>query len=807
MSNLRSALRQLTHSPFHTATIVLILALGIGANTAIFSLVRSVLLKPLPYPEPYRVMFLMQRFKDTQDLPFSWPNFQDLKRDSHSFSALALHQNGQYTLSGTGTAEQIRGAFASSDFFPVIGLPPLLGRAFTAEEDRVGGAKVAVIRQSLWQRKFGGTPDVLGKTITLDGTAYAIVGVLPDTVISPQKCEVWLPITPFSGDASWQKRGNQPGFFSYGRLKPGVTVEQARADIDAVGRRLQRDFPAVNTGTMPTVAPLLDLLTVNFRSALWMLMGAVGLLLAIACANVASLQLARSLGRVQEFSIRAALGAGRGRLVVQVLAESLVLSLLGGGLGVLLAFWSIDAIKALSPDMPRFQSLAVDGAALAFTVAASMLTGVIFGLWPAFRAARADLRTALQAGGSKGAVGSGSQWGRQGMVTLQVALTVMLLAGAGLFARSLERIQQFQFGFDPHNLLVFTLSVPDDAGAYPTVEKRIAFFAAVKAKLSALPGVASASMNYSLPLRTQWSTYFDIEGRAPARPGAEPAMEMGVADADYFKTLGVPLLRGRMFNATDGPDTGGKLIIDQRLADTFFPHEDPIGKVLQTGRAASRAPGEKGVEIIGVVPTLGLYGIDEGPANYYQGYLAQSQKGFNEMNFVIRTTVAPRSLLEPARAAVAAIDPAVPVYNAATMDEIIASGHITQTMYSRLIAFFAGTALLLASLGLYGVVAHAVHSRRREIGIRMALGALHRQVVALVLQQGLAPLLLGLVLGLAGALASGRLISGLLYQVSASDALSLLAACATLTVVGLTALWFPARRAARIDPMVALRTE
>ena len=807
MPSLKYAFRQFTRAPLHTATVVLILALGIGANTAIFSLVQSVLLKPLPYAEPERVMFLNQYFKENRSIPFSWPNFQDLKRDSRSFSAMAVFQGSTLTLAGRGAAEQLRGGLVSSDFFAVIGVPPLLGRSFTAGEDRVGGPKVALIKQSLWQRKFGGSGDVLGQTMTLDGVAYTIIGVLPDSIVSPGGSDLWLPITPFSDNEGWQKRGNQPGLFAYGRLTPGVTLAQARQEVREIGLRLQHDFPTVNTDTMPFVEPLLNRITGPYQSALWMLMAAVGLLLAIACANVASLQLARGLGRTQEFSIRAALGSGRSRLVRQVLGENILLALLGGGLGVLLAFWSVDLIKALSPDTPRFQGLSVDRVVLAFSVGASVLTGMLAGLWPALRAARTDLREALQAGGSKGGVGSASQRGRQGMVALQVALTVMLLAGAGLFARSLARIQEFQFGFDPRNLLVFTVSVPEDAGAYTTVEKRIAFFEAVKGRLAALPGVQSVGMNYSLPLRTQWGQFFDVAGRAAYAPGTEPSIEMGVIDPDYFKALGVPLLRGRLFNATDRPGLASRVIIDQRMADAIWPGEDPIGKVIYRGRAANRDPKAGGTEIIGVVPTLGLYGIDDSPANSYQCYLPQSQEGSNEMSFVLRTTVAPRGLLDSAKVAVMAVDPTVPVYAAATMEEIIAASHTSQTLYSRLVAVFAGTALLLACLGLNGVVAHAVAARRREIGIRMALGALATQVVVLVLRQGLLPMLAGLAGGVAGALLCGRYLGSLLYQVSPYDPVTLALASSALLAVGLLALWVPARRAAHIDPMTALRSE
>ena len=805
MNNLRYALRQLRKSPGFAGVAVLTLAIGIGACTSIFSLVESVLLRPLPYAEPERVLAVQQEYKGSARIPFSWPNFLDVERDNHSFAALALVQRGDFTLSGIGAAEKVRGGLVSHQFFAVIGLNPVLGRPFNAEEDRVGAGKVVVIRESLWRRKFGGTPDVLGKSMTIDGQPYTIVGVMPDEIITPSKAEFWAPITPFSVEPSWQKRGNQPGLFGYGRLKPGVTLEQARADLHQIGERLQRQYPYECAETLPTATPLLDALVGNYRQALWMLMGAVALLLAIACANVGSLQLARTLGRTQEFSLRAALGSSRAEIVRQVLVENLVLFLIGGALGVLLSFWSIETIKAFSPASPRFQNLSINFAVLLFSLTASVTTGLFFGLWPALRAARTDLREALQ-GASKGSLGSSSQWARKIMVSGQVALTVLLIAGAGLFARSLAQIQRFAFGFDPQNLLVFSVSVPESA-PYETPEKRIAFFSAVKTRLQTLPGVRSVGMNFSLPLRTQWSTFFDVAGRAPFHPGTEPAMEMGVIDAEYFRTLGLPILRGRNFNEADSPAASPKIIIDERMARAMWPGEDPIGKIIYRGRAANRQPGERETEVVGVVPTLALYGIDGGPTDYFQGYLAQSQAAFNEMTVILRTAVPPLSLERAARAAVESVDPNVPVYAVDTMEKMIAANHATQALYSRLVGFFATVALLLACLGLHGVVAHAMAARQRELGVRMALGALQRHLVLLVLRQGAVPLLVGVALGLLGALGIGRLIAGLLYQVSPYDPLTLLATAAILLAIGLASLWLPARRAARIDPMIALRSE
>jgi putative ABC transport system permease protein len=805
MNNLRFALRQLRKSPGFAGVAILTLAIGIGACTSIFSLVESVLLRPLPYPQPEQLVVVQQQYKGAQKIPFSWPNFEDVLRDNHSFAALAIMYAGDCTLSGMGAAEKVRNAAVSYQFFSVLGVNPLLGRSFNAEENRVGGNKVVVIRESLWRRKFAGASDVLGKTIIRNGQTYTIIGVLPNDVITPAKAELWVPITPFSDDPDWQKRHNQPGLFAYGRLKSGLTLEQARADLRGIGQRLQQQYPEDCAETLPVVTSLLDAMVGNYRQALWMLMGAVGLLLAIACANVGSLQLARTLRRTQEFSLRAALGSSRAQLIRQVLVENLLLFLIGGGLGVLLSFWSLEIIKAFSPATPRFENLAINLPVLLFSLAATVTTGLFFGLWPALRAARIDLREALQ-GASKGAVGSSSQWARQIMVAGQVALTVLLIAGAGLFARSLARIQEFAFGFDPRNLLVFSISVPE-AAPYETPEKRIAFFSAVKARLEALPGIRSVGYNYSLPLRQKWSSFFEIADRPPFNAGAEPEMEMGTIDSDYFRTLGVPILRGRNFSEADVLATTRKIIIDERMANAMWPGEDPIGKIIYRGHRVNRVAGERQNEVIGVVPTLALYGVDGGPSDFYQGYLAQSQHGANEMNFVLRTEVPPLSLERPAREVVASVDPNVPIYAVDTMEKMITADHATQVLYSRLVGFFAAVALLLACLGLHGVVAHAMAARQRELGVRLALGALQRHLVFLVLRQGAVPLCVGVGLGLLGAAAIGRLIAGLLYQVSPYDPFTLGAAATVLLLIGLVSLWLPARRAAKIDPMIALRAE
>lgn len=804
MQDLKFVLRTLAKAPLHAATVVVILAVGIGVNTAIFSLVQSVLLNPLPYPDGGQLVLLTQSSQGRSS-PFSWPNYQDVRASTRSFSDIALYQRGSVTLTGQGVAQQISRAIVEAPFFRLLGVQPLLGRTFAADEDRPGGPRVVVLRESLWRQRFNADPAVLGRTVTLDGEAVSIIGVMPNDIISPTGVEMWMPLGPSSTTPNWQSRRNQPGLFALGRLKAGVSLEQARAELTQIGQRLQRDYPNDNIDTLPNAQGMLDVLVGNYRSSLWMLMGAVGLLLVIACANVASLQLARSLGRASEFALRAALGSSRSSLVRLQLLESVVLSLSGGALGALAAFWGLDAIRLLSPATQRFQGVAISTPVLFFSLGVALVTGLASGVWPAWRASRVDLREAMQSGSAKDSTGGVSQSGRQSLVALQVALTVMLLAGAGLFARSLQRIQAFQFGFDPHNLLLLRVSVPEQAGPYSDAARRIAAFEAMRTKLAQLPGVASVGMNYSAPLRTLWSTVFDLAGRPAFAPGAQPAMEIGIVDENYSATLGLPILRGRNFNSSDRADAPAGLIIDQRFAETMWPSEDPLGKVVLQGLQTQPLKERQRV-VVGVVPTIAIYGLNS-ESNNFQGYLAQSQEASSEMFFFLRTDVAPRSLIEAARAAVASVDPDIPISSAQTMEEMIAANYSSQTLYSRLVVLFAAVALLLAALGLYGIVTHSVNTRRREIGIRMALGALHRQVVALILRQGIAPMLAGLAIGIAASLLCGRLVANLLYRTSPADPVALALACAALLTVGVLALWLPSRRAAKVDPMIALRAE
>ena len=803
LCDLSPALRQIHRSPGYATTVILILALGIGASTAIFSVLHSVLLKPVAYPEPARLMVLRQRHKEIRDVSIAWPSYLDWRKDNRSFSALGLSQRDTYTLTGRGDAEQISGAAVSADYFQAIALQPELGRYYTADEDRVGAPGVVVIRHSLWQRKFGGNPAALGQSLTLNGKSYTVIGVMPSDMVTPRNAEFWIPIMPLSDNKIWQDRGNNPGLFALGRLKPGVTLEQARADLRAIGLRINHDFPSETANLLPYVEQLVDSLTKNYQNSLWLLSSAVGLLLLVACTNVASLQFARGLARENEMSIRAALGSSRARLVRQLLTENLVLAVLGGAAGVALTFVSLDVIRTLSPDTPQFKSVEISGPVLGFSLVLSMLAGVLFGLWPAWRASRTDLRTALQSGGRSGSASPARQLTRQGLLALQVALTVALLAAAALFGKSLANIQRFQFGFDSGNLLVFQVSLPQTP-AYAETAKRLAFYDTLMARLAALPGVKSVGHNHTMPLRAGWDASFDLDGREPFPQNARPSMQVGFADANYFKTMGIALLKGRAFDATDKVGSPAVIVVDQALADQFWPGEDPIGKAITWG--PPDAQGSRRRTIIGVVPSLDLYGYQGGP-KMYQVYFAYSQWGMSEEYVQVRAESNPLRLVVAARAAVASLDANVPLHDGATMEQMIDESFTSPRLISRLLDCFAGAALLLAALGIYGVVAYAVRARQREIGIRMALGALPREVVSLIVRHGLLPLAAGLPLGILGSVAVGRLIASQLYKVSPVDLTALATACAVLITVALAALWLPARRAANVNPTDSLRAE
>jgi putative ABC transport system permease protein len=805
MNDLRYALRQLRKSPGFTLIAVLTLALGIGANTAIFSVIYAVLLQPLPYPEPDRLMILTETDANQPQISVSFPNYVDWKRDNTVFEHLAISRRESFNLSGLeGRApEQISGGLVTANFFKAIGLNAQLGRVFTEEEDRVGGPLVAVISDRLWQRLFSRDPNVLGRVMNFGNQPYTILGVMPPQMFSPRTVDVWFPIMRRTDDLAWQTRDNHPGLFGWGRLKPGVTVEKALAEMKEIAARLAKQYPDSNSGVGVTVTPLLENQVGDYRASLVLLLGAVALVLLIACANLANLLAARGAARAQEFAVRAAVGASRWQIIRQLLMESLVLALVGGGLGLCLAAWGRDILVALSPPgVPRFQNLALNGWVLLFSLGLSFVTSVLFGLWPAWHTSRADIQLALKAGGRGSSDSVGARRSRDLLVIAEVALTLILLSTAGLVMKSFANARNLGLGFDPHLLLSARVDLPEPSYSDPT--KLLSFSEALMAKLSALPGVQNAALASNPPLMTGWQTSFLPEGMPEPEPGKFPSAEMAVVTAGYFQTMKIPLLRGRTFEVRDTKDVPPVIIVDQLMADRFFPGQDAVGKRVRM------STGEKGEReyrtIVGVVPHLKVYGFEETTV-LPQAYLPMTQQPQTGLVVLLRTTLSPKSLEKPVRDIVASLDPAQPAFEFKTMQERVEETWATPRLMSFLLVCFAALALTLAVIGLYGVMAFNSLRRMREIGVRLALGAMPAQIRTMMLKQGMRLLGAGLVLGFVGAVALSRVIRSLLFGVSANDPLIYCTVTLVLAAAALFACWIPARRASRVNPMITLRAE
>ncbi len=805
MNDFHYAIRQLLKNRGFAAIAIVTLALGIGGNTAIFSVVEAVLLRPLPYPDSEQLVVIWQQ-EGQEEHSDSWPNYQDWKAWNTSFSELSIFRRDKFNLSGSGAPETLNGALASANFFAAAKIAPLLGRTFTAEEDAPGRARVVVIGQALWQRNFGGDPQVLGRSITLDGVPHTIIGVMPAAMSTPRLAELWVPVGPYSNDEHWADRGTNPGLYVLGRMKPGVTVEQARAEMLSISERLARAYPDQLAQVRTVVTPLLESSVGIFRGGLWTLAGAAALTLAIACANVAGLQLARGVPRAREFAIRSALGSSRRRLFRQLVVENLFISLVGGAIGVLLALWSLDVIRLLVPaDVPRFQQIALNPAVLAFAIAASLASGLVVGVWPALRASRLDLRSALQAGGYAGTDGRPVGRARQWLLVGQVALTMALLSGAGLLLASLQKIQREQLGFDTRNVLTFRLALPESQYDGKQ-ELATQHFDRLKAEIAALPGVTSVGCNYAPPLRPSWQSGFYVDGRPVPPPNERPSMEIGFIDADYLRTLAIPILRGRTVEDRGTMSSPREIIIDQAFANRIFPNTDPIGQRIVLGDGWSKDPELQKATIIGVVPTLKLYGYAEEP-RLVQAYLSRRQIGLLETTFFVKAGGSLAALVGPIREAVSRLDPSLPISDVRTLDEVVGASFVSARLYSTMLGLFAGLATFLAALGLWGVVGYAVVQRRREIGVRLALGADARQIVALMLRQGLTPLLAGMAAGMVAAWLTGQSLRHLLFRVSPFDPWILLSVAAGFLLVATTACWLPARRAAGVEPSEALRAD
>ena len=806
MSNFRLAIRQFVKNPAFSAVAILTLALGIGANTAIFSIVNAVLLRPLPYPDADRIMVLNESSGPGQDYSVALPDYFDWRNDNTVFEHLAATHKESRNLSGIPgrDPERVSCAPVTRNFFNVIGLGAEIGRTFTEDEDKVGASPVVVLSDRLWRRVFNADPAVLGRPITLHDQSFTVVGVMPPQVTSPQDTDVWVSMMRRSNNPAWMDRSHHPMIYVWGKLRPGVTVDQARTEMKGIAARLEKTYPDTNGGETAVVTPLLDNLVGKYRTNLGLLLGAVGLVLLIACANLANLFAARGAARAREFAIHAAVGATRGQIIKKLLFESFLIALLGGALGFLFAVWVRSGLIALSPgDVSRFQQISFDLPVLGFTFLIASLTTVLFGLWPAWQASHADVQLALKEGSSGSGDPPSAKRARDWLVISEIALTLTLLVAAGLVLKSFSNMQTLQLGYEPRNLFSARFELPWQT--YSSREKIGTFTKALLDKVSAVPGVQSAGIGSNSPLMGGWQTGFYREGSPPVSPSNMPSADLEVITGDYFRTFKVPLLRGRTFNERDTKDSPRVIVIDQAMAEQVFPGEDPIGKRL------SLDPGndEEGYvmsEIVGVVGRMRFHAVDEmAPLPIIYCSMAQVQR--TSLGLFVRSSMSAAALSKSIRDVASSIDPNQPVFDARPMLDRVQETWGTHRLLSFLFSIFAGLALVLATIGLYGLLAYTTLKRVREIGIRLALGARPAQIRALVLSHGLQLLLIGSAFGLVAALALSRALQSVLFEVKGIDPRIYLGVGALLFAATLLASWIPARRASRVDPIQALRVE
>ncbi|HZM90614.1 MAG TPA: ABC transporter permease [Blastocatellia bacterium] len=808
LQDVRYGVRMLVKNPGFTIVAVLALTLGIGADSAIFSVVNAVLLRPLPYDESERLVFLSERSQVLEGMSIAYPNFLDWRAQNNAFESIGVYRTNSYNLTGSGEPERINAGQISADLFTVLRVNAAVGRVFTNDEDQPGAMPVVVLSHALWQRRLGGDPGIIGQNLTLDGRSFTVIGVMPPTFLFPSRAEMWTPVGLRAKDPGWESRGNHPGLYAMARLKPGVTVEQARSDMEIVTGNLEKQYPDSNTGNGATLTLALENVVRDIRAALLVLLSAVGFVLLIACANVANLLLARATNRQKEIAIRTALGASRTRIIRQLLTESMLLSFAGGALGLLLAQAGVKLIVAISPNsIPRATEIGLDLRVVGFTIAVSVLTGVIFGLAPALQGSKPDLNETLKDAG-RGSTGRRHIL-RSAMVVSEVALAMVLLIGAGLMIRSFYYLQRVDPGFVTDNLMTFSVSLPTKK--YPEEQQRINFYQQLLQNLRALPGVQSVGMATGLPLGNNgWQSGFWIEGRPDPPQGQRPLSEVAFVSPDYFDTMRMTLLSGRGFTDQDtkAPTPPGAqpnpfspptvTIIDEEFAKRYWPDEDPLGQQINFW-------GGK-VTIVGIVRRVKMEGLST-DSNRVQSYYPYLQNAGGGMSIVMRTAGDPTHLANVAREQVLAIDPDQPIYDVQTMGKIWSDSIAPDRLYLMLLGTFAAVALVLAGVGIYGVMAYSVTQRTHEIGIRMALGARQSNVLGMVIRQGMMLAVIGLVIGLAAAWLATRAMASLLFGVSATDPLTFALISVVLAGVALGACFVPALRATKVDPMIALRYE
>ena len=814
MQDVRYAIRMLAKNPGFTIIAVLTLALGIGANTAIFSVVNGALLRPLPYPEPDRLVALSEKTANFESSSISYPNFLDWQRHNTSFSAMAAYRQDDLSLTGSGETERVRVGMVSHGFFEILGIRPVLGRLFAAEEDRLGTGRVAIIAGGLWQRKFGSSPDIIGKTVTVNGDGYTVVGIIPrnfrlDGVNFDEVKDIYVPIGQYT-DPLFQRRDVHEGMRAIARLKPGVTLAAARADMDQIANDLAASYPDADKGAGIQASLLRDSIVKEVRPFLLILLGAVGFVLLIACVNVANLQLSRATSRAREFAIRASLGATQSRVIRQLLTESILLALAGGALGLCLAAWGTQAAIRLVPEtLPRAQDIGLDGRVLIFTLLASVVAGILFGLAPALRTSQPNLQDTLR---ESGRGGSGARHRAQGVfVAVEMAMALVLLIGAGLMIRSLVDLWNVKPGFNPRSVLTFGVAMSPSLGATPASSR--AAIRSLEEQLKSVPGVeAVAPTTGALPMYGDDELPFWPEDQP--RPAHETEMHQSlfyITQPGYLNAMGIALLGGRFFNADDNENSPAVVVIDENFAHEYFPNQDPIGKRIHVGIF------DMDPQIVGIVGHVKHWGLGlDGDAKHpirAQAYLPLMQlpdrlwTGAPAAEVVARTKGSPGVLVPAMRDAVRKLNAENVVYDAKPMEEIIDDSLAGQRFSMILLSVFAVIALVLSSIGIYGVLSYVVAQRTREIGIRIALGAQRSVVLRLMLGEGMRMAFVGVAIGVALALGLTRLMASQLYGVSVTDPVTFMGVALVLVGVALFACYIPARRAMRVDPMVALRYE
>ncbi|HEV7747773.1 MAG TPA: ABC transporter permease [Pyrinomonadaceae bacterium] len=814
LKDIRYGVRGLLKRPGFTVVAIITLALGIGANTAIFSVVNAVVLRPLPYAEPDRLVTLWETMPGSDQRSVAPGNFDDWRTHNKTFQDLAATNFANFNLTSDGEPDRIDGATITSNLMSVLGVNAQLGRTFQVEDDQHQDRNVVLISDNLWRRRFAADPNVVGRNITLDEMPHTIVGVMRAGFQFPSRSDLWVlgrnrgavPMSLISQvpDNDWVHERDAHFIRVIGRLKAGVSLSQAQSDIAAIAHKAEQDFPKSNSGLGSNLVPLHTQVIGDVRSMLFILLGAVGFVLLIACTNVANLMLARASQRDREIAIRTAVGASRLRLIRQLLTESLLLSIVGGLAGLLVSIWAVAVFVKLSPgDIPRLSEASVDFRLLGFTLLVSLVTGLGFGLLPAFQATRTNLNTALKEGGTKATEGRQRRGARNVLVATEIALAQILLVGAALLAISYVRVTQINPGFNPDRVL--TAKIAPSNKKYPDAKSRSAFYSTVLERLQNLPGVESAGMVMSLPLSgSSMNRGFRVEGRPEARSDENVTMDFQVVSPNYFSTLEIPVKRGRGLSATDTENTERVIVINETMARVYWQNEDPVGKRLAIGESSKDTSWRT---IVGVVADNRHASLSEAPVPTAFIAYRQDLESWPRMGFVIKSQTTAASLTSVVRAELAGIDRAQPVYAIEPMDNLLRTSVAQRRFVMLLLGSLAAIALVLAMIGVYGVISFSVSERTQEIGIRMALGARAFDVLRMVLGQGMRVAVVGIAIGLAAAFALTRLLASMLFEVSATDPRTFAIVAAMLAGIALLACYLPARRATKVDPLVALRYE